>query len=92
MQIQETVAPRQEQRAVEMHENEDSLLNSNDIITRVKVLTLWPSGRTERLKYILLLKNHYVASKNWQAVDNAVVEHEKLKPDILKAPLVCLQQ
>ena len=56
MQIQETVAPRQEQRAVEIHENEDSLLNSNDITTRVKVLTLWPSGRTERPKYILLLK------------------------------------
>ena len=55
MQIQETVAPRQEQRAVEIHENEDSLLNSNDITTCVKVLTLWPSGRTEHLKYILLL-------------------------------------
>ena len=53
MQFQENVALRQELPAVAIHENEDSLLNIDDIIdpelqsTRVKVLTLWPSGRTD---------------------------------------------
>lgn len=79
---------------VAIRENEDSLLNIDDILdpelqsTRVKVLTLWPSGRTdvrvpEAREDILLLKN--IASKNWQAVANAVVKHVELKPEILKA-------
>ena len=61
---------------VAIRENEDSLLNIDDIMdpklqsTRVKVLTLSASGRTdvrvpEAKKDIFLLKN--VASKNWQA-------------------------
>ena len=94
MQFQENVALRQELPAVAIHENEDSLLSINDIIdpelqsTRVKVLTLWSSGRTdvrapESKEDILLLKN--VALKNWQAVANAVFQHEELEPEILKA-------
>ena len=52
MQFQQNVAPSEEQPAVAIGENEDSLLNINDIIdpelqsTRVKVFTLWSSGRT----------------------------------------------
>ena len=79
---------------VAIRENEDSFLNIDDIMdpelqsTRMKVLTLWPSGRTdvrvpEAKEGILLLKS--VASKNWQAVANAVVKHVELKPEILKA-------
>ena len=79
---------------VAIRENEDSFLNIDDIMdpqlqsTRVKVLILWPSGRTdvrvpEAKEDILLLKN--VASKNWQAVANAVVKHVELKTEILKA-------
>ena len=94
MQFQENVALRQELPAVTIHENEDSLLNIDDIIdpelqsTHVKVLTLWPSGRTDvrapkSKEDLLLLKN--VALKNWQAVANAVFQHEELKPEILKA-------
>ena len=68
-------------------ENEDALLNIDDIMsreqtTRVKVLILWPNGRTEvrvpgEKEDILLLKN--VALKNWQAVANSVLKHEQLK-------------
>lgn len=94
MQFQENIALRQELPAIAICKNEDSLLNIDDIIdpelqlTRVKVLTLWPSGRTDvrapkAKEDILLLKN--VALKNWQAVANAVVKHEKLKLEILKA-------
>lgn len=91
MQFQENVALRQ-QPAEAVCEN--SLLNIDDItdpelqLTRVKVLTLWPSGRTdvrapEAKEDNLLLNN--VALANWQAVPNAVVKHGKLKPEILKA-------
>ena len=75
-------------------DNEDGLLNINDIIdpelqsTRIKSLILWPSGRTdvrspEERDDILLIKN--IALKNWQAVANAVLKHENLKAEILKA-------
>ena len=74
-------------------ENEDALLNIDDIMsheqtTLVKVLILWPNGRTEvrvpgEKEDILLLKN--VALKNWQAVANSVLKHEQLKPEMLKA-------
>ena len=75
-QFQENVALRKELPSVAIHENEDCLLNIDDIMdpklqsTRVKVLTLSASGRTdvrvpEAKKDIFLLKN--VASKNWQA-------------------------
>ena len=74
-------------------ENEDALLNIDDTMsheqtTRVKVLILWPNGRTEvrvpgEKEDILLLKN--VALKNWQAVANSILKHEQLKPEMLKA-------
>lgn len=74
-------------------ENEDAILNIDDMIsseqsTRIKVVVLWPNGRTDvrvpdRKENINLLKN--VAFKNWQAVANAVLQHSELRQDILKA-------
>ena len=74
-------------------ENEDAILNIDDMIsseqsTRVKVVVLWPNGRTDmrvpdRKENITLLKN--VAFKNWQAVANGVFQHSELRQDILKA-------
>jgi len=68
-------APCQEQSTEAIHENSlniDKIIDPELHLTRVKVLTLWPSGRTDvqacRRKEdtcISLLKN--VASKNWQA-------------------------
>ena len=64
------------------------LLNIDDIIslepeqsTRVKVLVLWPSGKTDvrvpdRKENINLLKN--IALRNWTAVANAVLTHSEL--------------
>ena len=74
-------------------ENVDALLNIDDIIspeqsTRVKILVLWPSGKTDirvpdRKENINLLKN--IALKNWTAVANAVLSHSELRQDILRA-------
>ena len=77
------------------NENVDTLLNINDIIslepeqsTHVKVLVLWPSGKTDvrvpdRKENINLLKN--IALRNWSAVANAVLTHSELRQDILRA-------
>ena len=74
-------------------ENVDALLNIDDIIspeqsTRVKILVLWPSGKTDirvpdRKENINPLKN--IALKNWTAVANAVLSHSELRQDILRA-------
>ncbi|CAB3986486.1 hypothetical protein AC249_AIPGENE16794 [Paramuricea clavata] len=81
--------------------NEDSLLNIDDIIchddeekvqkqTRVKVLILWPNGRTDvkvpssdENDTIRLVKN--IVLNNWKAVSHIVLTHRELKPEILKA-------
>ena len=77
------------------YENVDALLNIDDIIslepeqsTRVKVLVLWPSGKTDvrvpdRKENINLLKN--IALRKWTAVANAVLTHSELRQDILRA-------
>ena len=77
------------------NENVDALLNIDDIIslepeqsTRVKVLVLWPSGKTDvrvpdRKENINLLKN--IALKTWTAVANAILTHSELRQDILRA-------
>ena len=72
----------------------DALLNV-DIIspepeqsTRVKVLVLWPSGKTDvrvpdRKENTDLLKN--ITLENWTAVANAALTHSELQQDILRA-------
>ena len=73
----------------------DALPNIDDIIslepeqsTHVKVLVLWPSGKTDirvpdRKENINLLKN--IALKNFTAVANAVMTHSELRQEILRA-------
>ena len=76
------------------NENLDALLNIDDIISHepeqscVKVLVLWPSGKTDvrvpdPKENINLLKN--IALKNWTAVANAVLTRSELRQDILRA-------
>ena len=81
--------------------NQESLFNIDDILhhddeekvqeqTRVKVLILWPNGRTDvkvpsirENDTIRLVKN--VVLKDWKAVSHIVLKHQELKPEILKA-------
>ena len=73
-------------------ENEDAYLNIDDILgsgqTRVKVLILWPNGRTDVKtpslnEDIILIKN--MALNNLQVVANLVFKHPQLTPEILKS-------
>ena len=78
-----------------VNKNEDALINIDGIIspeqsTRVKVLVLWPSGKSDvrvpdiyQKENITLLKN--IALINWTAVANAVLTHSELRQDILRA-------
>ena len=78
---------------IRVMKNEDAILNIDDMIsseqsTCVKVVMLWPSGRTDvrvpdQKESIGLVKN--IALKNWQAVANAALKHSELRQDILKA-------
>ena len=81
--------------------NQESLFNIDDILhhddeekvqeqTQVKVLILWPNGRTDvkvpsihENDTIWLVKN--VVLKDWKAVSHIVLKHQELKPEILKA-------
>ena len=73
-------------------QNEDAYLNIDDILgsgqARVKVLILWPNGRTDVKtpslnEDILLIKN--MALNNLQVVTNIVFKHPRLRPEILKS-------
>ena len=71
-----------------VNKNEDALINIDNIIspeqsTRVKVLVLWPSGKSDvrvpdidQKENITLLKN--IALINWTAVANAVLTQSEL--------------
>ena len=73
-------------------QNDDAYLNIDDILgsgqTRVKVLILWPDGRTDVKipslnEDILLSKN--ITLNNLQVVTNVVFKHPRLRPEILKS-------